>query len=169
MKNKNLSYFNDNLLVLMLELNGTVLFNYLRYSNWARERDAATEPDNNNCNYYNNNHNAPRLEVWPVPEERCEDVPVAAPDPVQGDQWDRAELRRVVGQRRRQAAQEAQQVPPEQVRHQKETVPRLLQPRSRPHHREQRLAFLTFLVTMILPTIPRCTEPGNSGKNVCIT
>ena len=125
MKNKNLSYFNDNLLVLMLELNGTVLFNYLRYSNWARERDAATEPDNNNCNYYNNNHNTPRLEVRPVPEEGCEDVPVAAPDPAQGDQWDRAELRRVVGQRRRQAAQEAQQVPPEQVRHQKDpaTIP----------------------------------------------
>ena len=72
---------------------------------------------------------------------------MAAPDPVQGDQWDRAELRHFGGKQRRQAAQEAQQVPPEQARHQKEAVPRLLQPRSRPHHREQRLAFLAFLVT----------------------
>ena len=69
--------------------------------------------------------------------------------------------------------------------HPNKSAIRRIQPRSRSHYREQRLAFLAFLVTFdwltsgdikirlnndaILPTIPRCTELGTSGKNVCIT
>ena len=73
----------------MLELNGNSSYcKILRYSNWTS--DGAL--DNNNCNYYNNNHSTPRLEVRPVPEEGCYDVPAAVPDPAQGDKQDRAEL-----------------------------------------------------------------------------
>ena len=152
----------------MLELNGNSSYcKILRYSNWTS--DGAL--DNNNCNYYNNNHSTPRLEVRPVPEEGCHDVPAAVPDPAQGDKQDRAELQaeEPTGSTRTSPPSEGGRAPPPPAM--TPPPPPWAQPRqcgSLPCDFwlvNQCTAVVTSRLcsTTIPPTIPRCTELGTSG------